>query len=160
VGPEFTFLVTVKFRLLIIVASGLLLAACNRQEPAPSAPKSDLERFQGTWYLVLAMQDGKTLPEDKVKETTIVFKGDTFRFPGSAEYATSKSGTIKLDETKTPKEIDAISAEKEVRLGIYALEEAGYKVCFAPAGGPRPTKMGSARGNGYILQVWSREKKN
>jgi uncharacterized protein (TIGR03067 family) len=83
------------------------------------------------------------LPEEKVKQTTIVFKGDTFRFPGSAEYATSKSGTIKLDETKTPKEMDAISTEKEVMLGIYAVEEDGYKVCFAPVGKPRPTEFTS-----------------
>jgi uncharacterized protein (TIGR03067 family) len=149
-----------KMPLLMIAGFGLLLAACNRQAEAPAAPKTDLERFQGIWYLVMAMQDGKTLPEDKVKETTIVFKGDTFRFPGSAEYATSKSGTIKLDETKTPKEMDAISTEKEVMLGIYALDEGGYKVCFAPAGKPRPTKLGSDPGTGYILQVWSREKKN
>jgi uncharacterized protein (TIGR03067 family) len=148
-----------KARLLIITTLGLLLAACNRQEPAaPAAPKTDLDRFQGTWYLVMAMQDGKTLPDDKVKETTIVFKGDTFRFPGSAEYATSKAGTIKLDETKTPKEMDAISTEKEVMLGIYALDEGGYKVCFAPPGKPRPTAMGSAPGSGYILQVWARQK--
>ena len=100
----------------------------------------------------------KTLPEDKVKQTTIVFKGDTFRFPGLAEYATSKSGTIKLDETKTPKEMDAISTEKEVMLGIYALDEGGYKVCFAPAGKPRPTDLRSTPGSGYILQVWARQK--
>jgi uncharacterized protein (TIGR03067 family) len=148
-----------KARLLIIAAFGLLLAGCNRQEPEPAAPKTDLDRFQGTWYLVMAMQDGKALPEDKVKETTIVFKGDTFRFPGSAEYATSKSGTIKLDENKTPKEMDAISTEKEVMLGIYALEENGYKVCFAPAGKPRPTDLGSTPGSGQILQVWARQKK-
>ncbi len=148
-----------KARLLMIAAFGLLLAACNRQEPAPAAPKTDLDRFQGTWYLVMAMQDGKALPENKVKETTIVFKGDTFRFPGSAEYATSKSGTIKLDETKTPKEMDAISTEKEVMLGIYALEENGYKVCFAPAGKPRPTEFTSTPGSGYILQSWGRQNK-
>jgi uncharacterized protein (TIGR03067 family) len=148
-----------KARLLIVAMIGLLLAACNRQQPA-AAPKTDLDRFQGTWYLVMAMQDGKTLPEDKVKQTTIVFKGDTFRFPGSAEYATSKSGTIKLDETKTPKEMDAISTEKEVMLGIYVLQENGYKVCFAPPGKPRPTAMSSAPGSGYILQAWAREKKN
>ena len=93
-----------------------------------------MDRFQGTWYLVMAMQDGKTLPEDTVKQTTIVFKGDTFRFPGSAEYATSKAGTIKLDETKTPKEIDAISTEKVALLGIYAMDEGGYKVSFAHRG--------------------------
>jgi uncharacterized protein (TIGR03067 family) len=147
-----------KARLLMIAAVGLLVGACNRQAPAPAAPKTDLDRFQGTWYLVMAMQDGKTLPEDKVKQTTIVFKGDTFSFPGSAEYATSKSGTIKLDETKTPKEMDAISTEKEVMLGIYALDEGGYKVCFAPPGKPRPTALGSTPGSGYILQVWARQK--
>ena len=147
-----------KTRLLIIAALGLLLAACNRQEPASPAPKTDLDRFQGTWYLVMAMQDGKALPEDKVKETTIVFKGDTFRFPGSAEYATSKEGTIKLDENKTPKEMDAISTEKETMLGIYALEENGYKICFAPVGKPRPTEFTATPGSGYILQSWQRQK--
>ena len=150
--------VTMKMQLLMIAAVGVVLAACNRQAPTP-APKTDLDRLQGTWNLVSAMQDGKALPEDKVKQTTIVFKGDTFRFPGSAEYATSKAGTIKLDETKTPKEMDAISTEKEVMPGIYVLEENGYKVCFAPAGKPRPTELGSAPGSGYILQSWERQKK-
>ena len=146
-----------KARLLMIAAVGLLIGACNRQQPAPAAPKTDLDRFQGTWYLVSARQDGKSLPEDKVKQTTIVFKSDTFRFPGSADYATSKEGTIKLDENKTPKEMDAISTEKEVMLGIYRVEENGYKVCFAPAGKPRPTEFSSTPGSGYILQSWQRQ---
>ena len=145
-----------KARLLMIAALGLLLGACNRQATAKT-PKTDLDRLQGTWNLVSAIQDGNALPEDKVKQTTIVFKGDTFRFPGSAEYATSKAGTIKLDETKTPKEMDAISTEKEVMLGIYALEENGYKVCFAPAGKPRPTEFTSTPRSGQILQVWQRQ---
>ena len=153
---ESTSLNMMKARLLIIAAVGLLIEAWNHQ--AQAAPKTDLDRFQGTWYLVMAMQGGKILPEDKVKQTMIVFKGDTFRFPGSAEYATSKEGTIKLDENKTPKEMDAISTEKEVMLGIYALDEGGYKVCFAPAGKPRPTALGSSPGSGYILQVWARQK--
>ncbi|HXI41994.1 MAG TPA: TIGR03067 domain-containing protein [Bryobacteraceae bacterium] len=140
----------------MIAALGLLLGACNRQATAKT-PKTDLDRLQGTWNLVSAIQDGNALPEDKVKQTTIVFKGDTFRFPGSAEYATSRAGTIKLDETKTPKEMDAISTEKEVMLGIYALEENGYKVCFAPAGKPRPTEFTSTPRSGQILQVWQRQ---
>ena len=144
----------VKTQFLMIAAVGLLLAACNRQAPTP---KTDLDRFQGTWYLVMAMQDGKALSDDKVKQTTIVFKGDTFRFPGSAEYATSKEGMLKLDETKTPKEMDATSTEKEVMLGIYRLEENGYKVCFAPAGKPRPTEFSSTPGSSYILQSWQRQ---
>ena len=146
-----------KARSLMIAALGLLLAACNRQQPA-AAPKTDLDRFQGTWNLTSATQDGNVLPGDKVKQTTIVFKGDTFQFPGSTEYATSRAGTVKLDETKTPKQMDAISTDKDVMLGIYRLEENGYKVCFAPVGKPRPTEFTSTPGSGYILQSWERQK--
>lgn len=145
-----------KTKFLMIAALGLFLAGCNRQA---HAPKTDLDRFQGTWNLVSATEDGNVLSEDKVKKTTIVFKGDTFLFPGSAEYATSRNGTIKLDETKTPKEMDAISTDKEVMLGIYRLEENGYKVCFAPAGKPRPTEFASTPGSGQILQSWERQNK-
>ena len=114
----------------MIAALGLFLAGCKRQAPAP---KTDLDRFQGTWQLVSATQDGNVLPEDKVKQTTIVFKGDTFRFPGLAEYATSKAGTVKLDETTTPKEMDAISTDKEVMLGIYVLQTERLQSLLCPS---------------------------
>lgn len=148
-----------KTQLLVITGLGLLLVACNRQQPPAAAPKTDLDRLQGTWYLISAMEDGNVLPQDKVKQESIVIKGDTFRFIGLAEDATSKAGTIKLDENKTPKEIDTISTEKEVMLGIYRMDDNGYKVCFAPTGKPRPTDFASQPGSGYILQSWGREKK-
>jgi uncharacterized protein (TIGR03067 family) len=145
-----------KARLLMIAALGLLLGADNPQDPAS---KKDLEGMQGTWKLVSAMQDGTALSEDKVKQTTIVIKDDTFHFPGLAEDATSREGTFKLDATKSPKEMDTISTKKEVMLGIYELDADGYKVCFAPAGKPRPSEFASKPGTGYILQVWQRQKK-
>ncbi len=55
--------------------------------------------------------------------------------------------------------MDAISTDKEVMLGIYRLETNGYKVCFAPAGKPRPTEFASTPGSGYILQSWERQNK-
>jgi uncharacterized protein (TIGR03067 family) len=75
-----------------------------------------------------------------------------------AEDATSKAGTIKLDATKKPKQMDTVSTEKEVMLGIYELEGDGYRVCFAPVGKPRPSEFTSKSGSGNILQVWEREK--
>jgi uncharacterized protein (TIGR03067 family) len=148
-----------KNQLLVITGLCLLLVACNRQQPQAAAPKTDLDRFQGTWYLVAAVEDGNVLPQDKVKGETIVFKGDTFKFPGAAADATSKAGTFKLDETKTPKEIDSISTDKVTMLGIYRMDENGYKICFAPAGKPRPTDFASQPGSGNILQSWGREQK-
>jgi uncharacterized protein (TIGR03067 family) len=126
--------------------------------PEDSATKKDLEALQGTWRLLSAMENGKSLAEDKVKQTTIVIKDDTFRFPHLAEDATSKAGAIKLDATKTPKQMDTVSTEKDIMLGIYELEGDGYKVCFAPVGKPRPNEFTSKAGSGTILQVWEREK--
>ena len=83
-----------------------------------SATTKDLEGLQGTWSLVSAMEDGNSLAGDKVQETAIIIKDDTFRFPQLAEDATSKAGTFKLDATKTPKQLDTVSTEKEVMLGI------------------------------------------
>jgi len=119
---------------------------------------NDLEKIQGTWSLVSAMEDGKSLPEDHVKRMTIVIEGNTFRFPGLAEDATSRDGTFKLDATKNPKEIDATSEENAVSLGIYELESDKYKVCFASPGKARPINFSSAAGSGQILQSWEQQK--
>jgi len=115
--------------------------------------------MQGTWTLVSAIEDGAPLPEDKVKQTTIIVKDDTFRFPGLAEDATSKAGTFTLDATKKPKQMDSTSEDKIVMLGIYEIDEDSYKVCFAPAGAPRPDEFASRQGSARILQIWKRHKK-
>ena len=147
--------VTMKAQLLMIATLGLSLGADNPQDPAS---KKDLDGLQGTWTLVSARRDGEALPEDKVKKTTIVIKDDTFVFPELAEYATSKEGTIKLDATRKPKQMDATSTEKEVMLGIYELDGDRYKVCFAPTGKPRPSEFACKPGTGNLLQVWKRKK--
>src|SRR5438046_6759286 len=107
---SFVLRVATKAQFLIIASISVSLAADNPQDPAS---KKDLNGLQGTWKLVSAMKDGEALPEDKVKNTSIVIKDDTFVFPESAEYATSKEGTIKLDATKKPKQMDATSTEKK-----------------------------------------------
>jgi uncharacterized protein (TIGR03067 family) len=148
--------ITTKAQFLIIATIGVSLAADNSLNPAS---KKDLDGLQGSWKLVSAMRDGEALLKDKVKKTTIVIKDDTFLFPELAEYATSKDGTIKLDATKKPKQMDATSTEKEVMLGIYELDGDRYKVCFAPTGKPRPIEFASKPGSGNLLQVWKRKKK-
>lgn len=140
-------------RWLMIMIAGASLGANN---PPDAAAKKDLDALQGTWSLVSAMQDGKALPKDKVEQTTIVFKGNTFRFPELAEYATSRVGTIKLDANKSPKHMDASSTKGEVMLGIYELQGDRYKVCFAQVGKARPADFSSNPGSGYILQFWQR----
>jgi uncharacterized protein (TIGR03067 family) len=153
---SFVLRVITKAQFLIIAAIGVSLAVDTPPDPAS---KKDLDGLQGSWKLVSAMRDGEALPKDKAKKTTIVIKDDTFLFPDLAEYATSKEGTIKLDATTKPKQMDATSTEKEVMLGIYELDGDRYKVCFAPTGKPRPSEFASKPGSGNLLQVWKRKKK-
>jgi uncharacterized protein (TIGR03067 family) len=153
---SFVLRVTTKAQFLIIAAIVVSLAADNPQDPAS---KKDLDGLQGSWKLVSAMRDGGALPKDKVKKTTIAMNDNSFLFPELAEYATSKEGTIKLDATKKPKQMDAASTEKEVMLGIYELDGDRYKVCFRQTGKPRPIEFASKQGSGNLLQVWKRKKK-
>lgn len=141
---EFTLSVTMKSR----------PATDNSQD---SESTKDLALMQGTWILVSAMEDGTPLSEDKVKQTTIVVKDNTFSFPGLAEDVTSKAGTFTLDATKRPKQMDSVSEDRVVMLGIYEIDEDSYKVCFAPAGAPRPAEFGSTPGTAQIFQVWQRQ---
>ena len=141
--------------ILLDVCHSSAVAAGEQHPGGRPAGSGEVPRYLEAGF---PTRDSKALADDKVKQTTIVFKGDTFRFTELAEYATSKEGTIKLDATKTPKQMDATSTGGEVMLGIYDLEGNRYKVCFAPVGKPRPSEFVSTPGSGYILQFWERPK--
>jgi hypothetical protein len=38
------------------------------------------------------------------------------------------------------------------------INKDSYRICFAPAGKPRPTKFSTKAGSGHILHVWKRVK--
>ena len=124
--------------------------------------KKDLEKLQGTWALVSGERDGKKFTEEEVKKTMLFIKDDTFRIPESS-VATSEDGTIKIDPSKKPKEMDATTGSGpdngKIWQGIYKLYGDTYEVCFAPPGKDRPTEFSSKAGSGYLLQIWKREKK-
>ena len=140
---------------VVILAVGALIAA-----DAEDA-KKDLDNLQGTWVLVAGKRDGKKFTEEEVKKTKLFIKGETFRIPESS-VATSEDGTINLDPSKRPKEMNATTGsgpdKGKTWQGIYELAADKYKVCFAPPGKDRPTEFSSKAGSGHLLQVWKREK--
>ena len=144
-----------RLHAMMAIAAGLFIAADAPKDPSA---KSDLDRLQGTWTLVSAVWDGKPLDEDEAKRITIVFEGDRFRFPREAAEATSQRGTIKIDATKRPRQMDATSPMGKVTPGIYEVEGDDYRVCFASPGKERPLAFGSKPGSGYIYEVWRRAK--
>jgi uncharacterized protein (TIGR03067 family) len=129
---------------------------------AADTPEIDRGRLQGTWSLVMAVRDGKEIPDEEVSRTTLIINGETFAFPHGATIGTGPTGTFKVDPTQAPKAIDATPASGpdagETRLGIYQIDGDLYNVSFAPRGEPRPLRFVSAPGGGASHSVWRRGK--
>jgi uncharacterized protein (TIGR03067 family) len=127
--------------------------------------RGDLEKLSGTWLTVSVVSDGKTVVDEKTpsKEgptTKLVYDGDKWMVKVGDKIVAS--GIIKVDSTKSPKEIDVLdeSGKKndKTKLAIYELDRDTFKYCIAPAGKPRPTEFTSKEGSGNTLIVSQREK--
>ena len=109
---------------LATVFSGFLLGA-----PAPKAdaPKTDLEKLQGTWTTISCHSDGKPVPELIGKKMKVI--GDKMADVGGED----KKTTVKLDSSKSPREIDFMldgkKSETDPR-GIYEIDGDNLKIGF------------------------------
>src|SRR5258707_10663875 len=93
-------------RLLGVAAAGLVLAA-----PAPPEDpnKNDLEKLQGTWKVVSAVESGDAVPADKVGEWRLTIDGDKVTTAGGP--SKDAKATIKVDAAKSPPAIDMTADE-------------------------------------------------
>jgi uncharacterized protein (TIGR03067 family) len=152
-----------KTAFVLILSCGLLMAADGSSKDDPV--KGELARLRGTWLTVSLINDGKTLVSDKDPPkdgpvTKLVYDGD--RWTVKVGDKTVATGILKVDPTKSPKEIDVMdeSGKKndKTKLAIYELDGDTYRFCIAPAGQPRPTEFASKAGSGHSLGVSKREK--
>jgi uncharacterized protein (TIGR03067 family) len=150
--------ILMKFRSLLLLAAGLLIAAHGQAE------ETDFDLLQGTWVTVSLVNDGKTVVDEKAPQgglaTKLTYEGNGWLVQVGDKIVAS--GIFALDLTKKPKEIDVMDesgmTNEKTQLGIYELDGDTYKYCLAPAGQPRPTEFTSEPGSGHALIVSQREK--
>lgn len=121
----------------------------------------DMKELAGTWTCTSAVNDGKPIADDIVKELRLTLTAD-------GGYKTTRGdqvlfdSTCKLDSSQTPKHIDMIGTEGDNKgkaaQGIYALEGDVLKICYTMPGGERPKDFESKAGSGATLVVWKRAK--
>lgn len=124
-------------------------------------PKADAEAILGSWKVTAIEYDGKKNPEgaefDVLRKFKVTFTKDKqlMELDGRA-----KEYTYKLDPKQKPKTLDL---EGDVSVtGIYELADGKLKLCMPNAGkggGERPKEMAAKAGDGRILLVLEREKK-
>jgi RNA polymerase sigma factor (sigma-70 family) len=146
---------------LAAIVTGAAVAAVPRVLAAAddqAAVKAELKKFQGTWVDIYAEKAGKK--QEQVGDHELKFDGDTFSVAdhGNVE----EKGTIKLDPSKNPKEIDLrirdSNNEEKTALGIYAWDGENLKFRWGePGEEKRPTEFTTTPLGGFLVVVKRRD---
>lgn len=135
----------------------LVVVIAASSAPSEEAVKAELEKFQGTWQLVSAEREGVQTPEEQVKKTRVVIKGNKHSVYFGDD-AVVKEIPFVLDPTKKPKTTtDTLPDGKEIH-GIYELDGDTLRSCVAAPGKDRPTDFSAKPGSGHTLRIFKRLK--
>lgn len=132
----------------------LAVAILGGMAPAEEKADADLEKLLGAWNMVSVEIDGKTIPAPEGGGTFIFSKDKkvVMKEKGKAD----KNGTFKADASKSPKELDLISSDKDkaVLRAIYQIDGDTLKLAFfgEDAKGKRPTAFDAKKAAIMILK--------
>jgi uncharacterized protein (TIGR03067 family) len=144
-----------KISLLIVLATLLLLAVnVHGQDNDPD----DREKLSGTWMSASAVNDGKRIADETVKNLRLTLTKNGYKTELGEQVLFDS--TYRIDADKQPKQIDMIGTEGELKgraaQGIYALDGDTLTICYTMPGNERPTQFESKPGSGATLVVWKR----
>jgi uncharacterized protein (TIGR03067 family) len=108
--------------------------------------------LDGTWSMVSILAGGKPAPGDEVKAIQLIFKGTKLTL---SVLGKEQEGSVKIDATKKPKEIDIKGLGPREARGIYRIEQDTLTICFGDKG-ERPTKFESKPESRTVLMVLKR----
>jgi len=118
---------------------------------------TDIKKLQGEWLITSLEMDGQNSPDSVFSDAKIVVRGTRFT---SFTMGTTYKGEIKLDEKKSPKNVDLNftgGPEKGYRnLGIYELDGDTWKLCLATRGPVRPKTFSTKPGDGVAFEILKR----
>ncbi len=126
--------------------------------PDKDEEKKELAKFLGAWAAESIQIGPKKTPDESVKLFKLMVEGDVWIARTSGE----KRSKIRLDPTKTPKEldlIDEVGGKERVIRCIYEFKGDTLRVCrpYMQIDAARPKKI-EASGDFVGLTVWKREK--
>jgi uncharacterized protein (TIGR03067 family) len=127
---------------------------------SPAAQADDLKALQGTWKLESVEARGQKEESDDAKDIVLKITGERYEIRIKDKI---DGGTLKLDETKKPKTLDATDTEGDdvgkVVKAIYELSGDTLRVCHAGDDDERPKEMATKEDSPVIMMTFKREKK-
>jgi uncharacterized protein (TIGR03067 family) len=132
-----------------------LLALLPSLAVAEDESEKDLKKMAGDWVPVLMHLNGKKQPDKVAKAIRLTVSGDKYNTVVGEE---KDEGTLKLDATKTPREMDITPSVGEnkgkILPCIYELKGNELKVCYGLDGTGRPANFDAGKdGDGVIMLI-------
>jgi uncharacterized protein (TIGR03067 family) len=151
-----------NWKALLVLAAGVTASAA--QEPGGRERKRELDRIQGGWVITGGESEGRPLPGAMFKDLVLVVEGERVVVLDRGERRPEDDMTIRLDPTKSPKQIDISTtiyrgtADERVLTfpGIYSLERDTLTVCLDDRMRQRPKGFSTKGAPGCSLQTWKR----
>jgi uncharacterized protein (TIGR03067 family) len=145
-------------RLLLLTFVFVAIATDDSKE---DAVKKDLDKLQGTWKMASLEVGGKSVPADKLKNSTLTIKGDKYII--NVNEKTYETQMV-LDPTQKPKTIDMKfldGANKDkTALGSYKIDGETFTMCRAlNPGQARPQDFGTWPNTNTFVVVWKKQEK-
>jgi uncharacterized protein (TIGR03067 family) len=131
------------FWFALLVACGMLLETTHA-----AAADAELDKLQGKWTVESFEYNGT--PVEQMLGAVREIAGDKYML--SPKSGDSYSGTVKLDATQSPKQIDLILSDRTLK-GIYEIDGTTLNIAYALAGDARPTELVSKPDSGVVLAV-------
>lgn len=125
--------------------------------------EADLKKMAGSWTPMLMQLNGKKQPEELLKSIRLTIKGDKYNTVVGKE---KDEGTLKLDATKEPRELDIIPSVGEnkgkVLPCIYEIKGDELRVCYGLNGTERPADFKADEDSkGVVMLItYKRARKN
>ena len=139
-------------RVHLQLATAALCALVLGQSQARAADP-DVAALQGKWLVESFAYNGS--PVEAMQGATREIKDDKYSLTPTAGEAIN--GTIKVDSTKKPKQID-LDVNGRTLKGIYEIQGEMLKLCYRLNGDERPTEFDSKPDSGAVLVIHRRAK--
>ena len=153
-------------RCACLLLAGVLVVARSAPPAAADdvrerAIRADREMMAGEWRVVSVVRDGRRM--DRAGMIVTVVNGVDGQWHLLSEGLKIAEGFNGIDPTTTPKTLDLVGVQAAVEglrgrqyLGIYEVTANTRRMCFAPAGRPRPDAFTAEQGSGRILVTLER----
>jgi uncharacterized protein (TIGR03067 family) len=141
----------------VFLLAALPLGAADKDKDAKD-DKFDAAKLVGTWKYVSGETNGQKVPEDHLKDSSVVITKDTITLKGQDTFVIAYT----LDAKKSPvavsmKITDGPVGKDSTAEGILELNGDDLKICYAPEG-EAPKKFEAKDGSKHHLFVLKRAK--